>query len=247
MNFGSETLTRRRMMGLLGGAGVAAATGGMILGNPAAAAGPGTLQANRWLQIIAEPVGDAEIIGELAPGDYVTNASQHPEIIHGLREIVTQDGLIGWALDDGLDPTGGPVPDFPSARYMAHADNLVNKPGGHALLWVPFGKLVMASTTTEGDYIFVQVQGENLEYHQGWLLMSYLTPEGTQMLSVHDWDSEDGSAAMRTDPDPEAEVIVSVPANSSVLDYDNQIINGFRGVQWEDYVGWIAQEDLGRG
>lgn len=247
MNFQTESLTRRRMIGLLGSAGAVAATGGFLLGQSTAAAGPGTLQATRYLQILDQPEGDVVVIGELAPGDYVTNATMHPEIINGLRQIVTTDGLTGWALDDGLEPVGGPIPEFPSARYMAHEENLLASPGGDPILWVPFGKLVMASTTTEGDYIFVQVQDDDLVYHQGWINMAYLTPEGTHQFYVHNWDSEDGSAPMRTDPDSEAEVIVTVPANASVLDYDLVVVNDFRGVQWGEYVGWISQDHLGRG
>lgn len=247
MNFGNETFTRRGMLRLMGGAGAAAATGGLLLRTPATAAG-GPLEAVIDVTVFEEWYNGSTPVTQLYVGDLVENFDPlNPEVVNGYRHIRVADGRGGWVLDYALEPADALPEDpvFNIIRFLTRQDDLLVDPYGEVIATLPFGTQVETSTTLDGEFVLGRGWLESGPV-EGWVRNWLLTPDTARVYSVV--LLETGAVApMVAEPYDGAAWVADIPDGSKVIDYDGEVVDGYRGVESEFGTGWISQEYLGVG
>lgn len=248
MNTQTEKLTRRRMIGLIGGATATVATGSLLFNAPNALAAGGPLEVTTNVNLYAEADGSSEIIRLVEMGEQVTNADvMHPEVLNGYRHVSTAQGEIGWINDAYLEPADAPPSDpvFNSFRFVTLEESLLSGPEGYPMATLSFGTQVEASSTYNGEFVYVRVWLEGGETY-GWVRSWLLTPDTARCFEVVLPELE-GFVPMLAEPGNENSWVADIPHGSKAIDYDDVVVDGYRGVETEYGTGWISQEYLGVG
>lgn len=243
----ARSMTRRRMFGVLAGAGAVTATGGALLSPMATRAAGGTMTVIEELNLRAEPNESSDILAVLQSGEEVYD--QGEMVTNGYRLVSYGKDTVGWALDSGLRP-GNANPDdpFTEYRYLAHRDALLETPAMNApeLVSLPFATLIATSEEREGPYRYARYTYAD-DVWTGWVNNSYVAPAGTEQYAASNPDDATEPVPMLDAPDPSASVIADVPSGDLVLDYDGEVVDGYLQVDWRSTIGWVARDHLGRG
>lgn len=248
MNFQTEKLSRRRMIGLLGGATAAAATGSLFLNTQGAMAAGGPFEVIAEAHLVTTPNEASTTIRVLEVGEQVTNLDPlNPEMVNGFRHVRTAYNEVGWIVRTYLQPVDAPPQDpiFDAIRFVTVEEPLLSDAYGVEIATLPFGSQVEASDIREGEYIFVKVwltEGETYGWVRNWLL----TPEGVKAFTVN-LPELTGVVPLLAEPNNPDTWIADVPHGANALDYDGEIVEEHRGVETEFGTGWIYQGYLGVG
>lgn len=215
------------------GAGAVAAGGlaQLTLGNDAAArSGDGRLRTTVALNLRAKPSTKAKILLVMPKGAIVTN--QYAEK-NGFMKVGYQ-GKIGWAYGAYLEPADSGDPTIIGQGVTTTDVNFRSGPStGHSVLRVlPKGTIVDISDLTRDGFRYAIHQGQ-----AGWIYDQYLAPYGGEKGPAYFTTTT--AVNLRAKPSTSATILLVVPAGAVVEDYDLEIVNGFRSVDYKGTVGWI--------
>lgn len=225
-------MDRRSVLRVMLGAGAVAAGGfaHLALGDDAAArSGTGRLRTTTALNLRAKPSLKAKVLLVMPKGAIVTD--QHAEK-NGFMKVGYQ-GTIGWAYIAYLEPADSGDPPIIGQAITTTAVNFRSGPstGDSVLRVLPKGTAVEISNLVSNGFRYAVHNGQ-----AGWIYDQYLAPHGgegpahfTTITAVN----------LRAKPSTSSNVLLVVPAGAVVDDYDLEIVDGFRSVDYKGTVGWI--------
>jgi len=224
-------MDRRSVLRVMLGAG-AVATGGfahLALSDSAAArSGDGRLRTTAALNLRAKPSMSASVRLVMPKGAIVTNRYAEK---NGFMKVEYQ-GLIGWAYGAYLEP----VDSDPTIIGEAVTTTTVNfrsgpSTGQSVLRVLAKGTVVQISDRTQAGFRYAIHDGM-----AGWIYDQYLAPHGGEGPAYFTTTT---AVNLRAKPSTSSTILLVVPAGAVVADYDLQIVNGFRSVDYNGTVGWI--------
>ena len=228
------TMSRRRVLRLLGGAGALAVVAGVGRAMPADAAG-GRFVTTTSLNLRAKPRATARIIRVLGEGTLVTRIGGGSG---RYIKVVTTDSVRGYVHLDYLNDADHHVPEPDFVRDM-QATTDVNFRSGPSASNSVFrvldpGAIVTASNQVENGYRYVLHNGQ-----AGWIWDAYLTVE------VNGGDGGSGvrltttaAVNLRATASTSASVLTVIPARTDVFGIGERA-NGFEKVRYDNKTGWV--------
>jgi uncharacterized protein YgiM (DUF1202 family) len=221
-------MSRRRALGLVAGASVAIGTGAFSA--LPAAAGWGVAYrttSNVNMRKTASPRGD--IIMVVPAGAKVID---YDGVVENNYRGVDYNGTVGWISNDYLEEWNAAPPPATwvgQAKTTANV-NLRSEPGlkGGIIKVVPAGTWVDISDKVSSHYRYVSVNGT-----VGWIADAYLGGgnEGAFIATAN--------VNMRLTASLSGRILTVVPKGATVIDYNGELENGFRGVDYNGRVGWV--------
>ena len=226
-------MSRRRVLGLVAGAGVAAGTG--VVTSLPASANWGT--AYRTLSAVkmrktASPRG--EVIITVPAGAKVID---YDGVIENNYRGVDYNGYVGWISNDYLEAWNAapPPPTWVGQAKTTANVNLRKDPGLKTtiIMVVKAGTWVDISDSVSSGYRYVSVNGT-----KGWIADAYLggPDEGAFITTAN--------LNMRLQPSLSGRILTVVPKGATVIDYNGELQNGYRGVDYNGRVGWVSNAYL---
>jgi uncharacterized protein YgiM (DUF1202 family) len=230
-------MDRRNLIKMMAGAGALALTGLQSLPRRANAAQGEYYRTTDSLNLRKSASTSAQVLLVMPAGAMVQDLGEQS---NNFKKIAYQ-GTSGWAHSGYLELTNGGSSDPPAYLGDAVTTTSVNfrtgPSNGHSVIQVlPKSTTVTYSDRVEYGYRFVKYNGRG-----GWVYDDYLTPAGGEGPVAF---TTTAYVNMRKSPSTSAQVIVVVPAGETVLDYDLEVRNGWRGVDWKGKVGWIYGDYL---
>jgi uncharacterized protein YraI len=227
-----RTTDRRGALRLLLGAGAMAAAGGasLALGRQAAArSGDGQLRTTTALNLRAKPSLQAKVLLVMPKGAIVTN--QYAEK-NGFIKVGYQ-GTIGWAYGTYLEPAGSGDPPIIGQAITTTAVNFRSGPSTSESVFrvLSKGTTVEISNLVQNGFRYAIHNGQ-----AGWIYDQYLAPAGGEGPAIFTTTT---AVNLRAKPSTSAAILLVVPAGAVVKDYDLELVNGFRSVDFKGTVGWI--------
>jgi len=230
------TMSRRRVLGLLGAASMAAVVAGVA--RPVAALAAEEFAATSSLNLRAKPRSNAKVLRVIPEGGVVT------KIGNGSNRYlkVVYDGTRGYAHLDYLTNVDGPAdPGQPHGVGQATTDvNLRSGPSASnkVLRVLKAGTEVSLTDQLNSGYRYVVHQGL-----AGWVWDAYLgVPNG----------GDGGSGVRKTttsavnhraEPSTSAYVYTVIPAGTTVFAMGDRT-NGFEKVRYNSFTGWVYADYL---
>jgi uncharacterized protein YraI len=229
------SMDRRRLLKVVAGVGAAAVAGAASLPRGAAArevVTGGYFRTTAALNLRAKPNLTAKIILVMPKGAGVEYLG---ETKNGFRKVAYQ-GTGGWAHKDYLEITNGGSDDPPVIIGQAVTTTAVNfRSGpstGHQVYRVlPKGTVIEYADTERYRFRYVKYNGQG-----GWIWDDFLAPQGGEGPAVFTTTT---AVNLRAKPSLSAKVLMVVAKGQTVLDYDLELANGFRSVDYLGTVGWI--------
>lgn len=227
------TLSRRRVLGLLGGAGAAAVVAGIAGATPAAAAQ--RLVTTAAVNLRAKPVVTARVIRVLGEGTIVTRIGGGSG---RYIKVVTTDAVRGYVHLDYLNDADHHAPDPDFVRDMQTTTDVNFRSGPSTSNFVfrvlAPGTIVTASNQVESGFRYVLQDGL-----AGWVWDGYLTDE------VNGGDGGSGvllrtttAVNLRATASTSAAVLTVIPAGAQVFGLGERS-NGFEKVRYDNKTGWV--------
>lgn len=233
----NRTMDRRGAVRLLLGAGALVATGGasLALGRQAdARSGDGQLRTTTALNLRAKPSTSASVRLVMPKGAIVTNRYAEK---NGFIKVKYQ-GLIGWAHGAYLEPVDNGDPPIIGQAITTTAVNFRSGPstGDSVLRVLPKGTTVEISNLVSNGFRYAVHNGQ-----AGWIYDQYLAPASGEGPAIF---TTTAAVNLRARPSTSSAVLLVVPAGAEVKDYDLELANGFRSVDYNGTVGWISNAFL---
>ena len=232
-NLFTAGMNRRRVLGLVAGAGIAVGTG--VISSLPAAASWGTAYRTLGelkLRKTASPRGD--VVVTIPAGAKVIDYDG--EISNGYRSV-DYKGYVGWLRVDDLEAwkAAPPPPTWVGQAKTTANVNLREEPGlkTTVIKVVKAGTWVDISDQVSSGYRFVSVNGT-----KGWIADAYLggPDEGAFITTAN--------LNMRLQPNLSGRILTVVPKGATVIDYNGELQNGYRGVDYNGRVGWVSNAYL---
>jgi uncharacterized protein YraI len=234
---GSES-RRSIVKKLFGGAAALLVAGTIVAGGltTGVSAGTGNYQTTAAVNLRSQPSTSAGIILVIPKGAMVTQAG--PD--EGSFKKVSYAGKTGWAYSSYLavDDVGGA--DMPAYRGIAATTGAANLRSGPG---TQFGvlRVIAAHTTVEvydeyGNYYWLVRYDGQFGYVHSSLLSSDGGPTELPMTTT-------AALNMRTESNANGQLITVVPAGAQVT-AGPLIENGYRGVTYGQYSGWVLAKYL---
>ena len=233
----SVTMSRRRVLRLLGAAGATAVLAGAVRATPASAAQQ--LRTLSSLNLRAKPSSSARVLRVMPEGAIVTRIPGGT----GRYVKVVYDGTRGYAhldyLDDATDQGdgGGEDPVIVGTGKTITDVNLRSGPStGHTVLRVLDPHVaVSVSDTVRNGFRYVVHNGL-----AGWVWDAYLGQAG----GAGEYPEIVGLTSTTTDANLRSgsstgSAVIRVLAPGAVVNYSFTIENGFRQVQHQGQWGWV--------
>ena len=233
----SHTISRRRLLGVMAGAGAAAAVGGLMKTLPTQAAAGSWFITITSLNLRAKPSTSAKVLTVMPPKAKVFDlgTSQNGFI------KVEYNGIAGWAYGDYLSSTH---PDLaPPITGEAVTTSSVNFREGPSTSDRVMGVLKAGTWVGTSDTVvdgFRHVQIDNGT--RGWVYDDYL---GNHVDGIEPGQTLTVTSALnlRTKPSTSSKVLKVMPKGSKVTAMA-QSENGFRSVIYGDIGGWAYEDYL---
>ena len=234
----SSSVSRRSMIKYALGATVAVALGGVTLVSSVSARSGGGYRTTTALNLREQASTSSKVLAVIPAGEIVGYLGDSS---NGFLAVSYQ-GINGWAYEDFLTPAiiGGDDPSTIGSAVVTSAVNCrVGPSTGHDVLDVlAAGTIVQIFDRVQNGFRFI-VHDSQL----GWVYDDFLGQDG---------GSSDGPGVfyttsavnLRAQPSTSSKVIMVVPPDAQVLDYDFVMSNGFRGVDYNGNVGWIYDDFL---
>jgi uncharacterized protein YraI len=223
---------------LLGGAAALVVAGTLVAGGlpNGVSAGTGNYQTTAALNLRSQPNTSAAVILVIPKGAMVTQVG--PD--EGSFKKVSYAGKTGWAHSGYLaldDVGGGDMPAYRGVAATTGAANLRSGPGTQFSVL----KVIPANTTVEvydeyGNYYWLVRYNGQFGYVHSSLLSSDGGPTEIPMTTT-------AALNMRTQPSASGQLIKVVPAGAQVI-AGPAIENGYRGVTYGQYSGWVLSAYL---
>jgi uncharacterized protein YraI len=235
----SSSVSRRSMIKYALGATVAVALGGVTLVSSASARSGGSYRTTTALNLREQASTSSKVLAVIPAGETVGYLGDSS---NGFLAVSYQ-GMSGWAYEDFLEPSiiGGDDPTTIGSAVVTSAVNFrVGPSTGHDVLDVlAAGTIVQIFDRVQNGFRFI-VHDSQL----GWVYDDFLGQD--------DGGSSDGPGVfyttsavnLRAQPSTSSNVLMVVPPDAQVLDYDFVMSNGFRGVDYNGNVGWIYDDFL---
>lgn len=227
----SAGLSRRRMFGLIAGAS-AAVVSGSIVHDISANSGVTYATTNR-VNLRSRPNTSSSIILVLPAAATVIDYDN--EVVNGFRSV-DYNGSVGWVSTMYLTSDSNP----PSIEIVGSAKTTSNvnfREGAGtnydvirvvaAGTWVNF-----TSSITNG---FRQVE---IDDTYGWMSDEFLGGSNAGAFFTTD------SVNFRTGPGTTFPVKFVLIEGITVVDYDSEVVNGFRSVEYQGATGWVSNAYL---
>jgi SH3-like domain-containing protein len=215
-------------------AGATAAAGtGAFTSLTASAAGV-AYRTTAALNLRSRPSIRASIIMVLPAGAKVIDYDG--EIVDGYRSV-DYNGTVGWVSNDFLVLWSSPPPTrepvfIGSAKTTANV-NFRATPGGAIFYVVKAGTWVDIYDVVENGYRYVVVNGK-----AGWIADAFLGGSNAGAFITT------ARVNLRMTPSTSGRILMVIPKGATVVDYDGQIQNGYRGVDYLGTVGWVSNAFL---
>jgi len=235
----SAPISRRSVIKFAFGATAAIAVGGVALTSNADARSGGAYRTTTALNFREQPNTSSKVLAVL-PKD--TTVGYLGERKNGFLAVSYQ-GMSGWAYESFLAfiEDGPSDPVIIGSAVVTSAANFRSGPStGHQVFRVlSAGTSVQISDTVRDGYRYIIHDGQ-----AGWLYDAFLGQD--------DGGNGDGPGVfyttsavnLRAQPSTSSKVLMVVPPDAQVLDYDFVMSNGFRGVDYNGNVGWIYDDFL---
>lgn len=228
------TLSRRRVLRLLGGAGAAAVVAGIAGATPAGATAQ-RLVTTAAVNLRAKPVVTARVIRVLGEGTIVTRIGGGSG---RYIKVVTSDAVRGYVHLDYLNDADHHAPDPDFVRDMQTTTDVNFRSGPSASNFVfrvlAPGTIVTASNQVQSGFRYVLQDGL-----AGWVWDGYLTDE------VNGGDGGSGvllrtttAVNLRATASTSAAVLTVIPAGAQVFGLGERS-NGFEKVRYDNKTGWV--------
>jgi SH3-like domain-containing protein len=227
-------MSRRKMFGLIAGAGVAVASGSI-----ATATSGVTYTTTNATNLLTEPDASSMVITTLGPGEIVVDYDN--EIVNGFRSVDAY-GNVGWVpisdlVEGGSDDPTPPDPVIIGGARTTADVNFRSAPnsGDNVIEVVAAGTWVDISATVQNGYRLVVYNGQ-----AGWISDAYLggDDEGAFVTTAE--------VSLHSGPDASYPVVLELPAGATVVDYVDEIVNGFRHVDYQGTTGWVSTAYLAK-
>jgi uncharacterized protein YraI len=221
------------------GATAAVALGGVALTSSASARSGGGYRATTALNFREEASTSSKILAVIPAGGEVGYLGERQ---NGFLAVSYQ-GMSGWAYEDFLEPIeiiGGDDPSTIGSAVVTSAVNFrVGPSTGHEVLDVlAAGTVVQIFDRVQNGFRFI-VHDSQL----GWVYDDFLG-QGNGDSDGPGVFYTTSAVNLRAQPSTSSNVIMVVPSDAQVLDYDFVMSNGFRGVDYNGNVGWIYDDFL---
>ncbi|MEA2531227.1 MAG: zinc D-Ala-D-Ala carboxypeptidase [Thermomicrobiales bacterium] len=228
---------RRHLLKMMAGAGALAIVGasalpGKVGAQDAEATVGGYYRTTTQLNLREKPSTSAKILLVMQENALVEYLG---ETKNGFRKVAHQ-GTAGWAHRDYLTVSNGGSSDPPVIVGQGVTTTSVNfRTGpttGHQVIRVlARGTVVDVSDTERYGFRYAVHNGRG-----GWIYDDYLAPYGGEGPAVFTTTS---AVNLRAKPSTSAKILLVVKQGETVYDYDLEIANGFRSVDYKGTVGWI--------
>jgi uncharacterized protein YraI len=225
-------LSRRGVLGLIAGAGAAAASG-LVISDAAANTGV-KYTTTAALNLRSKPNTSSSIIRVVPKGAVVIDYDG--ELVNGYRSV-DYNGSVGWVLNSFLvkGTVPPPTPVIIGGARTTAAVNFRKGPGiSFAVIKVAAaGVWVDITATVENGYRYVVLNGV-----AGWIFDAYLggADEGAFITTA--------AVNLRTGASTSHAIKLVIPKGATVVDYDDEIVNGYRHVDYKGTTGWVSNAFL---
>ena len=227
----SSNVSRRHFVKLVLGTGSALAIAGGSLVQQADARSGGGYRTTTSLNLRASASTSSKVLAVMPKGTVVgvTGSAKNGFL------PVTWNGTSGWAYEDYLEFFYDSAP-FPEIIGTATTTTSVNmregsSTGYRVLHVLAKGTTVSITSVVKNGYRQVVVGNQ-----EGWIYDIYLTSDSNDSPGVFITTT---ASNLRSKPSTSSTVLKVVPKGAQVLDYDFEMSNGFRGVDFNGTVGWI--------
>jgi len=235
----SSSISRRSMIKYALGATTAVALGGVTLVSSASARSGGGYRATSALNFREQASTSSKVLAVIPTGGVVGYLGERK---NGFLAVSYQ-GESGWAYEDFLEPVeiGGDDPTTIGSAVVTSAVNFRAGPStGHQVLDVlSQGTTVQIFDRVQNGFRFIVHDGQ-----LGWVYDDFLGQDNGDNGNGPGVFYTTSAVNLRAQPSTSSNVIMVVPSDAQVLDYDFVMSNGFRGVDYNGNVGWIYDEFL---
>jgi uncharacterized protein YgiM (DUF1202 family) len=234
----NSTMDRRQVVKLISGASALAVVGAVGLAGRAgaqeAAAVGDYYRTTARLNLREKPSTSAPVITVLPLNALV---QQVAPMQNGFRKVAYQ-GKNGWAHADFLEISNGGSSDPPNFIGQGVTTTAVNFRSGPSTGHKIYGVLSKGTVLDISDRVEYGFRYVKYNEQGGYVYDDYIAPYGGE---------DDGAVHfittarvnLRAKPSKSAKVLMVVNAGEEVLDYDLELANGYRSVDYKGSVGWI--------
>lgn len=223
--------SRRRMFGLIAGAGVAVAAGTLVR-ESSANSGVSYMATSR-LNLRSRPNTSSSVILILPANAVVVDYDN--EVVNGFRSV-DYKGSVGWVSTMYLTSDANPpaLEIVGSARTTSNVNFRDGASAGSGVIKVvPKGTWVDFTSSIMNGYRQVRIDGT-----YGWIADAFLGGSNAGAFFTTD------SVNFRTGAGTSFPVKFVLIEGITVVDYDGEIVNGFRSVEYQGTTGWVSNAFL---
>jgi len=235
----SSSISRRSVIKIAFGATAAIAVGGVALTSNADARSGGGYRTTTALNLREQASTSSKVLAVIPAGEMVGYLGDRS---NGFLAVSYQ-GINGWAYEDFLTPAiiGGDDPSTIGSAVVTSAVNFrVGPSTGHDVLDVlAAGTIVQIFDRVQNGFRFI-VHDSQL----GWVYDDFLGQDNGGNGNGPGVFYTTSAVNLRAQPSTSSNVLMVVPPDAQVLDYDFVMSNGFRGVDYNGNVGWIYDDFL---
>ena len=225
----SKTLNRRGLLGLMAGATVAVATGSFVR---EASANSGVAYTTTAALNLRKKANSTSTIIQVIPNGAAV-IDYDGEVVNGYRSI-DYGGSVGWVLNSYL-VQGYQEPVIIGGAKTTSNVNLRKGPGSNfaVIKVVPKGTWVEITASVQNGFRKVLVDG-----YVGWISDAFLggDDEGAFITTA--------KVNLRSGAGTSYSIKQVLPSGATVVDYDDDIVNGFRHVEYKGTTGWVSNAYL---
>ena len=225
----SKTLSRRGLLGLMAGATVAVASGSFVRD---ASANSGVAYTTTAALNLRKYANSSSTILLVVPNGAVV-VDYDGEVVNGYRSI-DYGGSVGWVLNSYLvEGIQSPV-IIGGARTTSNV-NFRKGPGSNfaVIKVVPKGTWVEITATVQNGFRKVVVNST-----VGWIADAFLGGDDSGAFVTT------AKVNLRSGASTSYSVKLVLPSGATVIDYDDDIVNGFRHVEYMGITGWVSNAYL---
>lgn len=229
-------VSRRRLVKLALGSAAAMAIAGNTLTREVSARSGGGYRTTTAVNLRANPSTSAKILAVMPKGSVVAVRGNAQ---NGFLPI-TYNGANGWAFASLLEffTDSAPAPVIIGRATARTAVNLREgaSTGFRVIRVIKAGEKVQITPVLQNGFRQVVHLGD-----EGWVHDTFLTTAAGDKPGIFFTTQK---INLRARPDWSAKAVAALPKGAQVFDYDFEMVNGWRGVDYNGKVGWIHDSKL---
>lgn len=227
----SRGYSRRRIFGLIAGAGIAVASGTLV--RDVGASSGVSYETTSRLNLRSKPNTTSSIL--LVIPAFAEVVDYDEQVVNGFRSV-DYKGSVGWVSTMYLTSDANP----PALEIVGSAKTTSNvnfREGAgtefDVIRIVAAGTWVNFTSSITNGFRQVEIDGT-----YGWMSDAFLGGSNAGAFFTTD------SVNFRTGPGTSFPVNFVLIEGITVVDYDSEIVNGFRSVEYQGAVGWVSDAYL---